>query len=72
MCSKMMVHDRPKDIVNVTLSCQSLSSLWLAGTMAELVERPLCDRKVAGSIPGRVIPKNLKVILAALWLGAQH
>ena len=25
-----------------------------------VVERPLCDREVAGSIPGRVIPKTLK------------
>ena len=36
------------------------------------VERPLCDREVAGSIPGRVIPKTLKMVLAALSLGAQH
>ena len=37
-----------------------------------VVERPLCDREVAGSIPGRVIPKTLKIVLAALSLGAQH
>ena len=37
-----------------------------------VVERPLCDREVAGSIPGRVIPKILKVVLAALLLGTQH
>ena len=37
-----------------------------------VVERPLCDREVAGSIPGRVIPKTLKMVLAALSLGAQH
>ena len=37
-----------------------------------MVERPLCDREVAGSIPGRVIPKTLKMVLAALSLGAQH
>ena len=30
-----------------------------------MVERPLYDREVAGSIPGRVIPKTLKVVLAA-------
>ena len=40
--------------------------------MAELVERPLCDWEVAGSIPGRVLPKSLKLVLAALLLGAQH
>ena len=33
-----------------------------------VVERPLCDREVAGSIPGRVIPKTLKMVLAALCL----
>ena len=37
-----------------------------------VVERPLCDREVAGSIPGRVIPKTLKMVLVALSLGAQH
>ena len=40
--------------------------------MAQLVERPLCDREVAGSIPGRVIPKTLKMVPGALSLGAQH
>ena len=35
-----------------------------------VVERPLCDREVAGSIPGWVIPKTLKMVLAALSLGA--
>ena len=37
-----------------------------------VVESPLCDREVAGSIPCRVIPKTLKMVLAALSLGAQH
>ena len=37
-----------------------------------VVERPLCDREVACSIPSRVIPKTLKMVLAALSLGAQH
>ena len=37
-----------------------------------VVERPLCDREVAGSIPRQVIPKTLKMVLAALSLGAQH
>ena len=34
------------------------------------VERPLCDREVAGSIPGRVIPETLIMVLAALSLGS--
>ena len=33
---------------------------------------PLCDREVTGSIPSWVIPKTLKMVLAALLLGAQH
>ena len=42
------------------------------GTVAQLVECPLCDLKVVGSIPNRVIPKTLKMVVAALSLGAQH
>ena len=38
------------------------------GTVAQLVERSLCDREVAGSIPGLVIPKTLKMALAAFSL----
>ena len=37
-----------------------------------VVECPLCDQEVAGSISGWVIPKTLKMVLAALSLGAQH
>ena len=37
-----------------------------------VVEHPLCDREVAGSIPGQVIPKTSKMALAALSIGAQH
>ena len=33
---------------------------------------PLCDRKVAGSILGQVKPNALKMVPAALSLGAQH
>ena len=36
------------------------------------INSPLCDREVAGSIPGRVILKTLKMVQAALSLGAQH
>ena len=35
-------------------------------------QRPLCNREIAGSIPGRVIPKTLKMVPVALSLGAQH
>ena len=42
---------------------------WYSGSV---VERPLCDREVAGSIPILIIPKTVKMVLAALLLGAQH
>ena len=48
--------------------CHAITNRY-SGSM---VECPLCDREVAGSIPGRVIPKTLKMVLAALSLGAQH
>ena len=37
-----------------------------------VVERPLSNWEVVGSIPSRVIPKTLKMVLAALSLGPQH
>ena len=37
-----------------------------------VVVRPLSDWEVVGSSPGPVIPKTLKMVLAALSLGAQH
>ena len=36
-----------------------------------VVERPLADREVGGSIPGRVRPKTLKLVVIASLLGAQ-
>ena len=36
------------------------------GAVAQLLERPVCIREVMGSIPGRVIPKTFKMVLAAL------
>ena len=41
---------------------------WMHRHSGSVIERPLCDREVVGSIPGRVIPKTLKKILAALSL----
>ena len=41
-------------------------------TVAQLVEHLLCDWKVVGSIPSRAIPKSLKMVPAAVSLGAQH
>ena len=38
----------------------------LTGAVVQLLERPVCVREVMGSIPGRVIPKTFKMVLAAL------
>ena len=40
--------------------------------IAQMVERPLREREVVGSIPGRAIPKALKMVPVATLLGAQH
>ena len=37
-----------------------------------VVEHLLCDREVSGLIPSRDFKKTLKMVLAALSLGAQH
>ena len=37
-----------------------------------MVEHSLRDREVVGSIPGRAIPKALKMVPVATLLGAQH
>ena len=34
--------------------------------MAKLLERPVCVREVVDLIPGRVIPKTLRMVLTAL------
>ena len=49
--------------------CSSLDIDWHSGSV---MERPLCNPEFEGSIPGRVIPKTLKIVLAALSLGAPH
>ena len=41
------------------------------GRNSSVVERPLADREVVGSIPSRVIPKTLKMVVMASLLGAQ-
>ena len=40
--------------------------------MAQLIERPISGQEVAGSIPGRVIPKTLELVLVSLSVGTQH
>ena len=50
----------------------SLNQIEINRHSDSVVKRPLCDQEVEGLIPGRVIPKTLKMALAALSLGAQH
>ena len=61
-------------IYRSSIDCKDVSSpiCLLDRHSGSVVERPLCDREVAGSIPGQVIPKTFKMVLAALSLGAQH
>ena len=41
--------------------------------VAQLLERTVvCVRDVVGSVPGRVIPKTLKMVLAVFFVCAQH
>ena len=40
--------------------------------IAQMVECPLREREVVGWIPGRAIPKALKMVPVATLLGAQH
>ena len=42
------------------------------GPAGSVVEHPPRDREVVGSIPGRAIPKALKMVPVATLLGAQH
>ena len=59
-------------ICSVCLSYQVIQ-VQQTGTVAQLVaHQALCDREVAGSIPGQVIPKTLKMVLVALSFGTQH
>ena len=44
----------------------------ITGLAGSVVEHPLRDREVVGSIPGRAIPKALKMVPVATLLGAQH
>ena len=46
---------------------------WIISVpIAQMVERPLREREVVGSILGRAKPKALKMVPVATLLGAQH
>ena len=50
-----------------TVQISKLITFESTGAAAQLLERPVCVREVVGSIPGRVLPKTLKMVfLAAL------
>ena len=49
-----------------TVQISRLNIFEPTGALAQLLERPVCVREVVGSIPGRVIPKTFKMVLAAL------
>ena len=40
--------------------------------MAQLAECSLCDQEVVGSIPGGLLLKTSKMVLAALMFGAEN
>ena len=44
----------------------------LPAPVAQVVEHPLLDREAMGLIPGRAIPKALKMVPVATLLSAQH
>ena len=48
------------------------NSGWKPVSIAQVVEHPLWEQEVVGSIPGRAIPKSLKMVPVATLLGAQH
>ena len=44
----------------------------ITGPCGSVEEHPLRDQEVVGSNPGRAIPKVLKMVPVATFLGAQH
>ena len=48
------------------INCLNQQTDYPTGALAQLLERPACVREVVGLIPGRVIPKTFKMVLAAL------
>ena len=51
--------------LNTCITCIMPQTLDMIFHPVTVVERPLCDWEAAGSIPGWVIPKTLKMVLAA-------
>ena len=50
----------------------NVSSAGQLVPIVEMVERPLREQEVVGSIPGRAIPNALKMVPVAYLLGTQH
>ena len=59
-------------LADLNVSRIKLSMILLPVPIAQVVERPLREREVAGSKPGRAIPKALKMVPMVTLLGAQH
>ena len=60
---------RPRKKSNDVSSYGSVS--FETGTVTPLIEHSLCEWKVVGLNPSQVIPKTLKMVLAALLFDAQ-
>ena len=48
------------------------AAIYVPVPIAKMVERPLREREVVCSNPGRAIPKALQMVPVATLLGAQH
>ena len=48
-----------------TVHISRLNIFEPTGAVVQLLEHPVCVREIVGSIPGRVITKTLKMVLAA-------
>ena len=58
--------------MNLSLYNSDSAMSHTTGPAGSVVEHPLRDREVVGSIPGCAIPKALKMVPVATLLGAQH
>ena len=63
----------PKRFLNLMYTAEkSTHPVTQPVPIVQMVERSLREREVVGLIPGRAIPKALKMVPLATLLGAQH
>ena len=72
MCESQLVDEYNDWLFRDAANFVELSRPFWTGPAGSVVEHPLRDREVVGSIPGRAIPKALKMVPVATLLGAQH